>query len=433
MRERQHGARAPPLGAPRTGFAGRAPLISGVMRKAEPSAELGASTILLNTVMQVAGAAPAREKYQARLLELSRGIVQTRLLDEVLEMADELTQSQEKPATKREALEIALRQKGFTAEIISEQEASTFTFFKIMINGAERYVPLPHSIMEGDALANVGKALGTMGIVGSSEELMGYAQKERDATRPPGEIDIDPELLRRRRISYDGRIVKSLQFTYYVSGVNSSIMVDGSLRNGELLAEIDSRIDQLHRAYNKPFDSSVVEQQASEMSCYRVEHDSELERVVNALHALADSSEEALLPREYVNAVRILRKSDEFIDFKALPVMTDIATGFVEAYQRLDDPSYALLRSMHPHYCDNEGNLTDEGIAIAISTLGMGKTEKTGLEEAALRNIAAAYAFITGIQTREWTEENMRNEHLRMMVTIRRRMSELTSNVLKAA
>lgn len=418
--------------APERGFAGRAPLITGILAKKD---QIMASATILKLASRAVVAANAEKQYARMLYDLGKAVSESRRAERIDGMIREAMEEMEGiPQTKREALEMALRKRGVEARIVDEREMASFTFFKITFNGQERAIPFPNNIMEGDAVANFEQVLKTAGIAGSSRELMESRKEESGSIRPPPEpIEVDLKRLERRKISYDGQINgKVSQFTYYADEIGTSFGLPVDLKNGELVAEIDKRILEIHASYNVPLDPSVVEAQAMETRKFRVPADGEVEAVANAIHYLLENNIGAnILPLEFREAVERLRASEEYLAVKtALPLSGGEGAEFAEAYRQLDNPAHAMVRMIHPHFCNGEGELTEEGKKIVRETLELGKTEDIAIDGAALANLALACSILSGENISHFGEEQLRKMHLGMMFTIRGKMKDLTGGLI---
>jgi hypothetical protein len=417
---------------PERGFTGKSPLLSGMLAKRD---QLIASTSILRLVSRTIANKQVKDRYLQKIHSLGTGISEARRSERISRMIHEsMVDAEGAPETKREALEMALAKKGIHAEIISEKEAIHFAIFKLNYRGTERSVPFPKNVMEGDAVANFEKVLGTVGIVGSSQELMESRKKEIGSFRPPADpIEVDYEQLRKRKISYDGKIGdKLMQFTYYADGLNTSIAISGDLRNGELIAEIDRKIFEIHETFDVPLDAAVFEHQASEKPGLKVPHDEEVERIVNGLQkTMALGLDEKRMPGDYQDAVAELRASPEYTALRTLVDLSEEdGKEFADAFKQLDNPAHAMVRMLHPHYCAKDGELTEEGRQIVTDTLKFGEKGRVNINTAALVNIAKAYSLLTGQSTAGWSEEDLRNNHLGMMFTIRTKMKNLTGTLI---
>ncbi len=420
--------------APERGFAGRAPLLTGMLAKKD---ELRSSAILLKTVSQAVSFRQAREQYARKLLSHANEITEARRTTNIASMIEDAIRkgaTEKEPESLREALEFALIRKGVSAQIIDEKKTSKFTFFKVLIGKDVRTIPIVHDTISGDSVAKIEEVLGTIGIVRDNDEMMHYARMEKQSSRPPtAAIEVDDELLRKRRVCYDGMIgSKAMQFTYYASGINTSFAITGELKNGELIAAIDRKLIEIHIRYGKPMETVIVEQQASEKARFRVPADSEAEMAVNAIDFLARSSlPRHILPNEYRDAVLKIRASEEFLAARIIgPVSEKEAGDFRDAFGQLDNPAHAMVRKLHPHFCGENGELTQDGREIVLQTLKLGEKEEVRIDSAALANIATAYSILTGNSVADIGDDELRRRHFEMMFTIRTKMKELTGNLI---
>ncbi len=421
--------RPDPQPAPERGFAGKSPLVSGMLAKRD---QLMASAVILKLVSRAVADAHAKEQYAKKLFSLADEISDARRSEKILTMIRQTMQEvRGVPKTKREALEMALERKGIAAEIIDEKEARHFSLFKIKYRGQERSVPFQNNIMEGNAVANFQRILATSGIVGNNRELMESRKEEIGSVRPPAEpIEVDHKKLEGRKINYDGKIGSGLmQFTYYAEGINTSIGITGNLRNGELLAEIDRKIFEIHETFGAPLDAAVVEQQTSEKPCLKVPGDLEIERIVNGLHFIVSNKIPAKrMPEEYQTAIETLKASPEYHAIStAAPITKGEAGEFANAFKELDTTAHTMVRVLSP--CGNEGEFTGEGEQIITQALGLGEG-KASINPAAISNIATAYSMLTGQSTSGWKEDEFSQKHQGMMFTIRKKMKELTGNLI---
>jgi hypothetical protein len=431
MTSSQHKKRQDIHSVPDRGFAGKSPMVSGMLMKKD---QLMASAVLLRTVSLAVTSSQAQAQYASKLHSLAREISGVRRSERISSMIDEAMREEQskKPETSREALGMALERKGIRAEIVGHKEGTLYSFFTIELVGRERKIPFPNSIMDGEPVAEFERILWTMSIVSSNGELMKCRQDEMGSYRPPAEpIEVDLKLLEKRKISYDGKIGPNLmQFSYYADGINTSIAIYGDLKNGELVAEIDRRIVEMHEKFDIPLDVSVVEQQACEKPRFRVPQDDEVERIANTLHMLSDTLVDwRIVPVEYREAIAKLRSSNEFYAAKAAVRITrEDAAEFTEAFRLLDNPAHAMARMLHPYYCGENGELSEEGREIVRQTLELGEKGKLDIDGAALSNIATAFSLLTGQDLAGLGEEALREKHLAMMFTIRTRMKEITGN-----
>lgn len=420
-----------PQPAPERGFAGKSPLVSGMLAKRD---QLIASATLLKTVSQAQALDRAKEGYKSKLLALAKDISAARRSEKISRMIDEaIRENAQEPKNEKEALETAFARIGIRAQILSKKEATYYSFFTISLDGRERKVPFPNTIMEKNPVDEFIQILGTLGIVGSSQDLMKFRREEFGSYRPPPEpIDVEPELLEKRKISYDGKIGgRLMQFTYYAEGINTSFGISGDLRNGELLAQIDSRILEMHEKFGIPLDPEVVEQQASDRAVLRYGRDEEVGRILNAIHFLAEGAfERNLVPTEYLEALDALRSSPEYYAFKtAVPLTGEELGQFKEAYEQLDSPAHAMARAIGQIYTSEGGKLTKEGEHIVRQALEQGEKSPANIEGAALANIAIAFSILSGDDEAAcWSQEKIKKNHLGMMFQIRSKMKEITGN-----
>lgn len=416
------------------GFSGKTPLVSGMLLKDD---QVMASAILLQMVSRTMARQSVKKGYETKLLSLAKSISDQRRAIDINRMIEESISELKKsgvPKTKREALETALESKGIEPIIIDEKEGKTFTFFKVLVDGKERTVPLPDDVMEGDIIANVEKLLGIAGIVRDSTELMAFAAEESRSSRPPPPpIKLDLRELEKRRVNYDGTIgYGALHFTCYIPGIETSFVLSGKLKNAELLRAIDEKVLELHQRYGRPLDSSIAEQQASGRSRYRIANKPREETVVNTIHYLLSCGlEDKLLPEEYRSAVIELRSSKEYHDSRRImPITPEERKEFIDAFKQLDNPAHVMARVMHTQYSDEQGNISEEGKRVIKETLQLGESGNIGIKHAALSNIATAYTLLSGNETSGLSEEELRQKHLEMMFTIRLRMKEITHNLV---
>ncbi|MFA5187211.1 MAG: hypothetical protein WC551_12100 [Patescibacteria group bacterium] len=435
--------------APAKPFAGRSALISGLLGAAEayeknPSAvtdkqELESLQILqsrqiFETILDIVSTRTNISNYREALIVQAQAIADKRM--SARETAQQKTARDVpsgRPATKRDALNIALAQLGLDATITAEKETDGKSMFTVECMGMSNRVPLNNSIMElDDPVDKVRLILSFIALGQTDEDRRVKRLEERRSTRPPPTpLGIDSRELDGRMVTFDGQFEHCQNgkwiLTYVAKGMETSFSFDSGATGEDLLDMIDERIDMLHREYGKPFPVPVLEWRSKDRAgkAYMEGVPSDILGIACTLDYLATCPARMrdLVPAEYVEGFDALKKLPP--PHSAFLTTQDM-DGLKEALDSLDHPIHAILREAYGTESIMLNSVAQEEV---LSLLSLSPSVAVDVCDAAVNSIAQAYTLISNDNMASFAKpDELRKMYLRLMFSVRRAINEAVAD-----
>ena len=429
------------------GFAGRSVLLSGLLEGSRHKAEqeILASRFVLETAMQFVAARETLEKYEFLIIEQASYISQGRAGAASAIPAQKA--APKKPQNEDEAILSAIERIGFEPKLVGKKVAPSGNFiFNIQIAGSVCSVMLPKETMsKDDPVAYAEEYARKQGIHTKGEEHSEMMERRR-VSRPDlpalESLGIDKGSLDRRVVTYEGGSNGHHHFTYLPEEIGTTFTVPTSFSGKSLLAEIDRKIFSTHIQYMKPFVPSVMEEgMDSVKATARIESiaQGDIKAIAKALDILVNGTEidASMVPKEYLEAWTRVRASKQFEEYSFLcrrgVLMKDEAEMFVHAMDMVGHPTDGIVRAWLRLHIREDGTLSDTDSEELKDMLRRSERNPNGICDKAMRNLAEAYAALSG-DRKVLTYDTGRLEswYFEMTIRIRKAVREmLPSDMLK--
>ncbi len=426
----------------RHGFAGRGVLVSGLQEasKRSTSDDILASRYVLETAMQLVRAKEKLEAYEFVIIEQAAYISQARASKPAAAPA----YSPQKPINEEEAILSAIAKIGLQPRLKAKRTAPSGNFvFSIEIDGDVCSVMLPKDVMSReDPVACAEEFARNQGIKTRTEATKQMLERRR-ASRPDipaiNALGIDASDLEKRGVTFEGQQNGLCHFTYIpeeiAREVGTTFTIPNTFQGKSLLAELDRKIFSVHVQFKQPFIPRILEEGMSSVKATpRIQSiaQGDVKAIAKALDVLACGTEigEEMVPPEYREAWSRVKETREYQEYATLfnrGVLTrDEAAAFMENLGSVAHPTVGIAKAWLKMNMQHDGTLSAPDAAAFKDMLERSEANPEGVCERALRNLAEAYALLTGdARAISYDMETLESRYLEMSLRIRKASAEI--------
>lgn len=431
-------------------FAGRPALISGLAEPAQGH-ETGVSEVITKESARSQQILQSRQVYEAVLDIVNTRTAVASFRDALIthasaiallrktaepqttkEEAAEPMKNLGKPATKQEALERALAEAGYKAEVRLVREIDGRAVFSIECGGETCKFPVSDSVMQSDdPVMEVKARLSVLSIGVSSEEMVARQREKnlallRSTRPPPTPLDIESKELDGRKLHFDGEMAGQWFFTYVFTGTETTFTVSSKATGRDLLEMIDERVDEFHRAMKKPYPASVLEWRAKDRASRP-----QLQGVPEGLLGIACALDylstcplrmRELVPGEYLDGFDAMKKlAPPYPAFRSEVEKAELD----EALGAIDHPISSIMLET---FGGGSSRLNASAQEEVQSLLHLVPEVSVDMCDAAVKNVADAYTLISNDSVAVFsTPDELRTKYFRMMFMVRREIEKAVS------